>query len=145
MRFLPRVLDQILTEYVLMDYCKYKVCKSCKKEKPDSEFIKADGRHRATRNRCKVCSKEQSNTRKKLRKENPPPKAGKCQVCKVYTTKWVLDHCHTDMTFRGYICTSCNSGIGLLHDYPVILERALTYLRKNNNRSFVSRIFDYFK
>ena len=36
---------------------KGKVCKSCKKRKPDSEFVKADGKHRATRNRCKVCHK----------------------------------------------------------------------------------------
>ncbi len=111
-----------------METCTYKVCKSCKQEKPDTEFIKADGQHRATRNRCKVCHKEQADTRRRLRKENPPPEAGKCQICKTHTDKWVLDHCHIGMTFRGYICASCNSGIGLLHDDPEVLKRALDYL-----------------
>lgn len=109
---------------------KGKVCKSCKKRKPDSEFVKADGKHRATRNRCKVCHKSQAETRKRLREENPPPSPGNCQICGNYTEKWVLDHCHHSLTFRGYICTSCNSGIGLLHDDPEILEKAVEYLRK---------------
>ena len=110
----------------------HKVCKNCKKLKPDSAFVKADGQHRATRNRCKTCHKEQSDLRKKLRQENPAPEAGSCQICRNYTEKWVLDHCHNNMRFRGYICTSCNSGIGLLHDDPEILERALNYLRRND-------------
>ena len=59
---------------------KGKVCKSCKKRKPDSEFVKADGKHRATRNRCKVCHKSQAETRKRLREENPPPSPGNCQI-----------------------------------------------------------------
>ena len=114
-----------------MEILTYKRCKTCKVEKPDSEFVKADGKHRATRNRCKVCHKQQADIRRKLRKENPPPEFGTCKICKTYTENWVLDHCHSSMKFRGYICTSCNSGIGLLHDDPEILERALKYLREN--------------
>ena len=107
----------------------YKTCKTCGEEKLDCEFVKADGQHRATRNRCKDCHKKQSDLRKKLRKENPPPDAGICPICQHHTDKWVLDHCHTNETFRGYICTSCNSGIGLLHDDPDILIRASEYLK----------------
>lgn len=113
-----------------MDNCSYKVCKTCKQSKLDSEFIKADGQHRATRNRCKECHAIQSQIRKKLREENPPPLNGNCPICNNYTEKWVLDHCHNNMTFRGYICASCNSGIGLLHDDPEVLRRALDYLLK---------------
>ena len=111
-----------------MDNCLYKVCKTCNQKKMDSEFIKADGKHRATRNRCKDCSNNQSQIRKKLREENPPPESGECPICQTHTKKWVLDHCHSSMKFRGYICTSCNSGIGLLHDDPAIINRALNYL-----------------
>ena len=118
-----------------MESCTYKICKTCKQEKPDSEFVKADGKHRATRNRCKICHKQQADIRRKLRKENPPPKAGLCQICQTETERWVLDHCHIEETFRGYICTSCNSGIGLLNDDPDILQRALHYLIKSNAKN----------
>lgn len=108
----------------------FKVCKSCKQQKPNTEFVKADGQHRATRNRCKDCCKQQANIREHLRSMNPPPKDGDCPICSMPPKKWVLDHCHVDMTFRGYICAACNAGIGLLQDDPVILEKALNYLRK---------------
>lgn len=109
----------------------YKVCKTCKIEKPDSEFVKADGRHRGTRNRCKVCHKQQADIRRKLKKDNPPPPPGKCPICQCHTDSWVLDHCHDKATFRGYICKSCNSGIGLLHDDVSVLSRALSYLLRD--------------
>ena len=105
-----------------------KQCKHCHQVKPDSEFIKADGRHRATRNRCKSCAKHQSQIRKQLKRQHPPPQPGLCPVCNMFTSYWVLDHCHNDDRFRGYICRSCNAGIGLLHDDPSIVTRALNYL-----------------
>ena len=105
-----------------------KTCKTCHEVKPDSEFIKADGRHRATRNRCKACAKKQSHLRSKLRRKHPPPPPGDCPLCLHHTEKWVLDHCHVEEAFRGYICQTCNAGIGLLHDDPEVLSRAVTYL-----------------
>lgn len=129
-----------------METYMYKTCKTCKQKKPDSEFIKADGKHRATRNRCKICHKAQSDIRRKLRKQNPPPEPGECLICKTHTDKWVLDHCHVDMIFRGYICTSCNSGIGLLHDDPESLQRAINYLKKTKpKKSFVFKIINYLR
>lgn len=110
-----------------------KICKTCKETKFESEFIKADGKHRATRNRCKKCHKQQADIRKKLRIENPLPPPGICRICNSETSKWVLDHCHASSKFRGYICTSCNSGIGLLHDDLDILQRAMDYLRETND------------
>ena len=114
-----------------------KVCKTCHKRKPDNEFTKADGRHRATRNRCKECTNIQNNIRNTLKKIHPEPAAGNCQICGQYTSEWVLDHCHKNLSFRGYICRSCNSGIGLLHDDPDTLKRAFIYLtnetKTNNN------------
>jgi len=40
------------------------------------------------------------------------------------------DHCHTTGTFRGWLCTQCNSGIGQLGDNIQGLERAIAYLRR---------------
>ena len=110
-----------------------KRCKHCHEEKPDSEFVRADGRHRATRNRCKECSRRQSDVRRRLRSQHPCPPPGNCPVCLHYTAEWVLDHCHYGEAFRGYICQSCNSGIGLLHDDPLIVRRALHYLLDYTN------------
>jgi hypothetical protein len=123
-----------------MDTCTYKTCKTCKQKKPDSEFIKADGKHRATRNRCKICHKAQSDIRRKLRKQNPPPEPGECLIT---DNPLQVD---LDMIFRGYICTSCNSGIGLLHDDPESLQRAINYLKKTKpKKSFVFKIINYLR
>ena len=112
-----------------------KTCKTCHETKPDSEFLKADGRHRATRNRCKVCFRKQATLRRKLRKENPPPPPGICPVCRTETDDWVLDHCHKEEVFRGYVCRFCNAGIGLLHDDIEVLNRAANYLTNETKQT----------
>lgn len=40
-----------------------------------------------------------------------------------------LDHCHVTGVFRGWLCSNCNTAIGLLQDNPVLLERAADYVR----------------
>lgn len=112
----------------------YKVCKDCEVKKPIDFFIKADGKNRAARNRCKKCFYDNRKLRDRLRKENPPPKEGKCKICKSNTKKWVLDHCHKTNTFRGYICKDCNSGMGLLKDSPYVILKSLLYLIKHKLR-----------
>jgi len=39
-----------------------------------------------------------------------------------------LDHCHTTGRFRGWLCASCNLGIGSLGDNVEGVKRALAYL-----------------
>lgn len=109
-------------------YMSNKICKTCGLEKSDEDFIKADGQHRSTRNRCKDCHKIQADVRKQLKLDNPLPEYGNCPICNKYTEDWVLDHCHDDGKFRGYICRHCNSGIGLLGDNINGLVNALNYL-----------------
>jgi hypothetical protein len=41
-----------------------------------------------------------------------------------------LDHCHETGAFRGWLCHSCNLGLGLLGDNEKALQRALTYIRR---------------
>jgi len=40
-----------------------------------------------------------------------------------------VDHNHKTNRVRGLLCNTCNRGMGLLQDNPVILERAVEYLR----------------
>ena len=46
----------------------------------------------------------------------------------------VQDHNHTTGKLRGLICSGCNTGIGLLGDDVIGLERALAYLKKYEGR-----------
>ncbi len=41
-----------------------------------------------------------------------------------------LDHCHLTGKFRGWLCNTCNRGIGLLGDDVASLEKALAYLKR---------------
>jgi Autographiviridae endonuclease VII len=56
-----------------------------------------------------------------------------CECCKRKLEagrKTHLDHCHTTGKFRGWLCGSCNLGIGSLGDDIKGLELALAYLQR---------------
>lgn len=56
-------------------------------------------------------------------------KDGQCELCgKVGKVHW--DHDHETGKFRGWLCVSCNTGLGKLGDSIEGLERALAYLRR---------------
>jgi hypothetical protein len=64
---------------------------------------------------------------------------GKCAICGGTNPKhrWhdrkrmLIDHSHKPGgKVRGLLCGPCNLGIGNLQDDPIILERAIIYLRK---------------
>jgi hypothetical protein len=83
--------------------------------------------------RCRSCIKKQIKVRGKLHKKAPPhPEL--CECCKKVPLKWVLDHDHSDDSFRGWICDRCNTGIGKLGDNLQGITNAMNYLlsRKNN-------------
>ena len=53
-----------------------------------------------------------------------------CLICNRSFSKvtpcW--DHCHTSGKFRGWICRSCNAGLGQFQDSPERLRKAAAYL-----------------
>lgn len=50
-----------------------------------------------------------------------------CQLCGE-TKSLVIDHCHDRETFRGILCSLCNSGLGFFRDDPDLLLKASAYL-----------------
>lgn len=82
---------------------------------------------------CKSCSSAYNKGKNIAKKKAPhkPVEPTECACCKEITepSKLLLDHDHTTYEFRGWLCKSCNSGIGSLGDNIEGLERAITYLR----------------
>ena len=113
----------------------YILCPTCNTSKSPSEYYlyenrKQNGAHR----NCVLCYNAAGVLRYHLRKANPYPfHSPVCDCCGVVAKDEVLnlDHCHDSKAFRGWLCRSCNTGIGSLGDDISGLEKALIYLRKH--------------
>ena len=118
--------------------CDTKTCTKCKKELPLSEFSWCSGGS-YLRTECKKCNNTLSKERKKLKETAPKiPENHICPICLKpeaelvgrggkNNSTFVLDHCHETNTFRGYICQSCNRGLGMFNSVEII-ENAKKYL-----------------
>ena len=124
-----------------------KVCRVCGIRKPIDSFNWAvkDAYRRAD---CKECYNKVRIIREELKNKHPQPTEDYCcPIClrnrdqlkdadgnypgnSNRSTPWVLDHCHTNHNFRGYICDACNIALGYLQDSLDNLKRAITYLEK---------------
>ena len=107
-------------------------CTKCNQLKPETAFrLHNHGRTTSVRRReCIECEKKYAKGRAKAHKY-APPKAANCQICGS-DRKLVMDHCHHTETFRGWICSKCNTGIGRFDDDPQLLLKAFTYLTNGN-------------
>ncbi|AXP07754.1 putative endonuclease 7 superfamily protein [Sinorhizobium phage phiM6] len=57
----------------------------------------------------------------------------KCAVCEKESTEVLnIDHCHSSGKIRGLLCRNCNTALGHAKDDVSILEKLITYLKKNN-------------
>ena len=115
-----------------------RVCRTCQEEKLLSEFHvmsrishkykEEDTVHYHTT--CKTCYNKRCNDLYHLKKSAPPP-SSHCDCCGVLLTKPCLDHDHNTLEFRGWLCYSCNTGIGKLGDTIEGLEKGLSYLKRH--------------
>jgi hypothetical protein len=105
-----------------------KICIKCGVEKPITMF---KTEKRGTRNVCIQCRNYHlgisSRGRKQWLKEGKQIPTN-CQCCDKKSDELVYDHDHKTEMFRGWICQSCNQGLGLLGDDIQSLRRALNYL-----------------
>jgi hypothetical protein len=64
----------------------------------------------------------------------------KCAICsKQLTWSFHIDHDHESGVVRGILCSSCNTGLGLLGDRVDSLEKAVDYLRQAHDGEWAMR------
>lgn len=92
---------------------------------------------------CKKCRKIKDGvnipTTERRKWENKRPLNGSlfsCPICNKTTivgiSKIVLDHNHSTGEVRGWLCESCNTGIGRFDDNTDIIKNAIKWLERNN-------------
>ena len=110
------------------------VCVKCKRDLPESKYRFRPERANYRVKECKDCSKLIHAETQRLHKIAPPmPDA--CECCDKPTKDLKLDHCHESLTFRGWLCQSCNWGIGNLGDNIEGVTRALKYLKRKSHET----------
>lgn len=88
---------------------------------------------------CRVCRKAKNgksiSITEREKWEKIRPQKGSyftCPICQKTTivgiVKVVLDHNHHTGKVRGWLCESCNTGIGRFDDSPELVERAKSWL-----------------
>ena len=122
-----------------------KVCNVCHRLLDTKIFSKnqnGKGDRPIRRPSCEGCRKiidgynASSKERKEWEKNKPELEFFSCPICHKktipgLTSKIVLDHNHKDGHIRGWICDSCNTGIGRFKDDIVLLENAIKFLKTN--------------
>ncbi len=71
-----------------------------------------------------------------IRKTAPRPRPELCEICKLPGKKRngiTLDHNHKTGKFRGWLCSNCNTTIGLVHEDIRKLDAIKQYLIDNEN------------
>jgi len=130
------------------DRFEFKVCDRCFRrlhtEKAFSDNRRKKGDAITKRPSCKECRKKKDGVpiETKVRGQWASQKPRDydpflCPICNKTTitklSKIVLDHCHKTGRPRGYICESCNTGIGRFDDNPTLIKRALEWVLKFQN------------
>ena len=117
-----------------------KPCHACGDDTPISEFsyythrtLKDGSKSRAIRHQwCQSCQRKQRQNVAALKKTHTRPDRGTpCDCCRRPMESPQLDHTHDgNNTFRGWLCSDCNRGIGALGDDVRGVLNALNYLLK---------------
>ena len=120
-----------------------KKCSLCKETKPASAFYLSNTNKDGLHGWCKECSdkKTKENGRKRLgltpeEYESLFNRQGRvCAICGAAVSgkkDFHLDHDHVTGKIRGILCRHCNSILGMAKDDIVILQKAITYLKKEH-------------
>lgn len=56
-----------------------------------------------------------------------------CQRPPSFNKRFAVDHDHKTGKFRGWLCSNCNTGLGLFKEDPNLLRKAIKYLGKSDS------------
>jgi hypothetical protein len=59
-------------------------------------------------------------------------KLQKKYISQKHKTRLKIDHCHKTNVIRGLLCATCNTGLGMFRDEPILLLNAILYLGKTS-------------
>jgi len=122
-----------------------KICNVCHKLKKTSEFARnqnAKNNRPVRRPSCKDCRVKMEGVgisrvdRVKWDKIKPDKEPFECPICHKrtiagVTSKVVLEHNHETGKAGGWICDSCNTGLGRFKDDIELLKSAIEFLKEN--------------
>lgn len=119
-----------------------KKCKVCNIEKDISQYTKYLTRKKKNGEyqlftKCKECCNKLSKDYNKLKRIYKNPIHKHCYCCNKYSSNLILDHDHITNEFRGWLCKSCNVGIGHLQDNLEGVKRALQYLKQSKIKQLI--------
>ncbi len=123
-----------------------KICNICHKLKKTTEFAKnqnAKNNRSVRRPSCQKCRKQlegvniSSAEKNKWSKSKPVDEPFECPVCSKrtiagITSKVVLEHDHRSGKVRGWVCDSCNTGIGRFKDDKELLKKAIKFIESKD-------------
>ncbi len=125
-----------------------KICNICFVLKPVSDFSRnqTDSKGRPiTRPSCNICRQDIDRRsipshQKKQAEQVRPPKGSlfRCPICRKMgivgvNVKVVADHNHYAGKWRGFLCDSCNTGLGRFKNGESFLRNAIAYLKEHED------------
>lgn len=122
-----------------------KICNVCNKLKKTTEFARnqnAKNNRPVRRPSCKYCRiimegvGVSKTDRIEWEKKKPKKEPFECPICKKRSIagvncKVVLEHDHRTGKPGGWICDSCNTGLGRFKDDVAVLKSAIAFLEKS--------------
>jgi hypothetical protein len=118
-----------------------KYCPHCKKWRPRGDFWKHKSNTTGLRSFCRDCErikkvgwKGSSRNKFGLSYEELEAKLDSqnraCAICgkAIGIGTGHLDHCHKNGSVRGFLCGTCNAGLGMFRDDAEIIRAAIVYL-----------------
>jgi hypothetical protein len=123
----------------LSDTKEIKKCDTCKEYLPLEQFYNNNYKPDGLSSTCKACSRENYDRKKQHYKGLYTMQEGLCAICEMTTEEngkdFAVDHCHKTGKVRALLCNSCNTGIGTFRDSPYLLNKAIEYLDKYNEKT----------
>ena len=144
---IPRSEVQTINLDETGDQFERKICNRCHVLKPVEEFAfnqTQKGGRRIRRPSCQVCRLDierrhiPARIKKEAERKKPQERTvWRCPICEKQTiigvtSKLALDHDHRSGRTRGYICDSCNTGLGRFRNGKTYIQNALQWLKEDN-------------